>query len=51
VLIPVLGHVPDIYVAASLSLSFLAGVVGLVTWGTHRVLDALRDVRRFRRGQ
>jgi hypothetical protein len=45
---PVSGHVPDLYVVASACISLAVGVVGFATWAIHRVLDALRDIRRYR---
>jgi hypothetical protein len=46
-----LGHVPLFYVDASAFIALAAAVIRLATWGTHRTLAALRDIRRYRRGE
>ncbi|HTR76140.1 MAG TPA: hypothetical protein VMH33_12875 [Solirubrobacterales bacterium] len=49
--VPVLGHVPGFFAIASASLALSVGVVRFLAWSIHELLDVLRDLRRFRRGE
>lgn len=48
---PSLGHLPGFYLDASAFIALAAAVIRLATWGTHRGLAALRDIRSYRRGE
>jgi len=49
--IPTLGHLPGFYVDGSAVIALVAMAIQVTTWGTHRVLASLRDIRRYRRGE
>ncbi|HVV89030.1 MAG TPA: hypothetical protein VHB53_00920 [Solirubrobacterales bacterium] len=48
--ITVIRDVPGFYAVASAILALCFGVLKLLFWSAHSVLDLLRDWREFRRG-
>jgi hypothetical protein len=50
VVIPVLGHIPGFYAVASAALALLFCGLRLLIWSVREILDLLRDLRKFRRG-